>query len=149
MPRIAVVFVVLIAFASLAAGCGSGESQEEIATEVARAWVDESIDEVSNSVIELVAGEASFVTQMVGEVLAEQVHSNLDWTYSAPRRDSEARYQMTATAAVRVTIEIPLLEDKTYAVSLPFNLEVDTDARSVVRWSPDILTATVEVEEES
>ena len=89
------------------------------------------------------------MTQMVGEVLADQVRSNPDWTYSAPRRNSEARYQMTATAAVRVTIEIPLLEDKAYAVFLPFSLEIDTDARSVVRWSPDILTARVEVEEES
>ncbi len=146
MARIAALFLVLIGFASLAAGCGSGESQEEIATGVARAWVDESIEEVSHAVIELVAVEASVVTQMVGEVLAEQVRSNLDWTYSAPRRDSEARYQMTATAAVRVTIEIPLLEDKTYAVFLPFSLEIDTDARRVVRWSPDILSATVEVE---
>ena len=62
MARITALFLVLIAFASLAAGCGSGESKEDIATGVARTWVETSIDEVSDEVIELVVGEVPVVS---------------------------------------------------------------------------------------
>ena len=85
MARIAALFLILMASVSLAAGCGSGESQEDIATEVARTWVDKSIDEVSDAVVELVIGKVPVVSQIAGDAIAEQVRDNVVWSYSAPR----------------------------------------------------------------
>ena len=62
MTRITVLLLTLMAIISLATACGSGESQEDIATEVARTWVDNSIDDVSNAVAELVTGNDPIVS---------------------------------------------------------------------------------------
>ena len=143
MVRIAVSLLALITFASLAAGCGSGESKEDIASEVAKAWVSASIDEVADEVIELVVGEAPIVNQIAGAVLSDQIRDNLLWEYSPPKREAEDRYQVTATASVTLEIKIPILGAKTYAASLPFILDVDTDTEAVVRWVPDLPSARV------
>ena len=47
MTRIAALFLTLMAIISLATACGSGETQEDIATEVATTWVENSIEDVS------------------------------------------------------------------------------------------------------
>ena len=140
-----VLILALIASAGLAAGCG--ESREDITTETARAWVDQSIDEVSNTVVELVIGEVPVATQLAGQVLADKIRDNLTWTYYKPRPQDFVRYEITATAAVDFSLDIPLLGERAYVVSLPFNLEVDTDDRTVVSWWPDVLSATVEERE--
>ena len=75
--------------------------------------------------------------------MAEQIRDNLAWAYSAPRRAGEDRYRVTVTARVNLGIELPLLGDKSYAASLPFNLDVDTNTETAVRWSLDVLSATV------
>ena len=55
---------------------------------------------------------------------------------------------MTVTAQINLGIELPLLGNKAYAVFLPFDLEVDTYIETVVRWSLDVLSATVEEQSE-
>ena len=141
-------FLPLAAFVSLVAGCGSGESQEEIATGVARTWVNNSIEDVSDTVVNLVIGEAPLLSQIAGEVLAEQVGDNVAWSYSTPKRDGEDKYKVTVTASVTLRVEIPLLGTKAYVASLPFILDVDTDAKVVERWSPDVLSAEVKEQSE-
>ena len=44
---------------------------------------------------------------------------------------------MTATAAIEIEIDLPLLNTFPYAVTLPFHLMVDTDARTVQDWTAD------------
>ena len=144
MTRITVLLLTLMAIISLATACGSGESQEDIATEVARTWVDNSIDDVSNAVAELVTGNDPIVSQIAGGVLAEQVRDNVEWSYSTPKREGDEKYQVAVTASVTLSVELPLLGTKAYVVSLPFILDVDTNAKTVERWSPDALSATVE-----
>ena len=141
-------FLTLAAFVSLVAGCGSGESQEEIATGVARTWVNTSIDDVSDTVVTLVIGEAPLLSQIAGEALAKQVHDNVAWSYSTPKREGEDKYQVTVTASVTLRVEIPLLGTKAYVASLPFILDVDTNTKTVERWSPNALSATVEEQSE-
>ena len=143
MTRIAALFLTLMAIISLAAACGSGESQEDIATEVARTWVDNSIEDVSIAVAELVTGNVPIVSQIAGDVLAEQVHDNVVWSYSTPKREGDKKYQVAVTASVTLSVELPILGTKAYVVSLPFILDVDTNAKTVERWSPDALSATV------
>ena len=144
MTKIAALLLTLMAIISLATACGSGESQEDIATEVARTWVDNSIDDVSNAVAELVTGNDPIVSQIAGGVLAEQVRDNVEWSYSTPKREGDEKYQVAVTASVTLSVELPLLGTKAYVVSLPFILDVDTNAKTVERWSPDALSATVE-----
>ena len=144
MTRIAAVSLTLMVLISLAVGCGGGENQEDIATEVAKTWVDNSIENVSNAVVELVVGENPIVSQIAGDVLAGQVHDNVMWSYSTPKRESDEIYQVAVTASVTLSVQLPLLGTKAYVVSLPFILDVDTEAKTVVCWSSDVLSATVE-----
>ena len=143
MTRSIVAFLALVAIISLATACGSGKSQEEIATEVASAWVNSSIGEVSDKVVDLVVGESPVLDQIAGDILADQILDNVMWSYSASKREGEYEYQVTATASVTLSAEIPLLGTKAYVVSMPFILDVDTDAMNVSRWSPDALSASV------
>ena len=143
MLRVVVSLLVLVVAASLVVGCGGGENKEDFASEVARTWVSDSIDEVIDEVVELVAGETPVVSQIAGGVLSEQIRNNVSWEYSTPEREAEDRYQVIAIASVAVDIDIPILGTKTYAASLPFALDVDTDAETVVRWAPDLLSARV------
>ena len=79
MTKIAALFLTLMVIISLATACGSGESQEDIATEVARTWVDNSIEDVSNAVAALVIGNDPIVSKIAGDVLAGQVRDNVVW----------------------------------------------------------------------
>ena len=144
MRNIIVLLLLSTALAGLWAGCGGGESKEDIATEVAREWVNASIGLVSQATVELIVGEKPALTQLAGGVIANQVRQNLSWTYSAPKEESEDRYSITATAVADLKIDIPLLGEREYSVSAPFNLEVDTGARDVSEWSLDLLSARVE-----
>lgn len=143
MTRTTIVFLALVAIVSLATACGSGKSQEEVAIEVASAWVDGSIEEVSNAVVDLVVGESPVLNQIAGDVLADQIRDNVVWSYSASKRGVENEYQVTATASVTLSVDIPLLGTKAYVASMPFILDVDTVAKNVTRWSPDALSASV------
>ena len=144
MTKIIVLLLTSMALAGLWAGCGAGESKEDIATGVAREWVNTSIGLVSEATVELIVGEKPALTQLAGGVIADQIRENLSWTYSAPKEESEDRYSITATAVADLKIDIPLLGEKEYSVSAPFNLEIDTGARAVSEWSLDLLSARVE-----
>ena len=144
MTRIVVLLLTLIAIVSLVMACGSGESQEDIATEAARTWVDNSIEDVSHAVAALVTGNVPIVSQIAGDVLTDQVRDNVAWSYSTPKRVGDGKYEVAATASVTLSVELPILGTKVYVASLPFILDVDTNARTVERWSPDALSATVE-----
>jgi len=144
MTKNIALLLMAMALAGLWAGCGGGESKEDIATEVAREWVNASIGLVSQATVELIVGEKPALTQLAGGVIADQIRQNLSWTYSAPKEESEDRYSITATAVADFKIDIPLLGEREYSVSAPFNLEVDTGSRAVSEWSLDLLSARVE-----
>ncbi len=144
MTKIAALLLTSITLVGLWAGCGGGESKEDIATAVAKEWVNTSIDLVSDATVELVVGENPALTQLAGGVIADQIRENLSWTYSGPKEESEDRYSVTATAVADLKIGLPLLGEKEYSVSAPFNLEIDTAARTVSEWSLDLPSARVE-----
>lgn len=141
--RITVMFLLLTAAAWMLAGCG-GDDEKAVAAEVATAWVDSSIDEVSQAVAELVIDEEPAVASLAAGALSGLVRESLSWDYSDPVRLREGRYTVTATATADVQVKIPLVLDARYVATLPFNLEVDTGAKSVSSWLPDPGSATVE-----
>lgn len=125
-----------------AIGCG-GPSKEEIALETAQKWVDTSIGQVSEAVVELVAGEYPMLTGIAASALADQVRDNLDWEYSTPQRESGDLYSLTATASGEFEVKLPLLDTQEYSASVPFNLTVDISTRSVEDWSISLTDARV------
>ena len=142
MTRITVLFLTLVAILGLLAACG--DSKADIADEVAREWVDASIDLAANAAAELVIDESPALAQLAGAALAGQIREHLNWSYSTPRKLSEDRYSVIATAEGDLQIDLPLLGDKAYRVSAPFYLDIDTEARTVSNWSIDPLQARVE-----
>ncbi len=144
MARVGMVLVASLVLMGMWAGCGGGESKEDIATGVAREWVDSSIDLISDAVVELVIADRPALTQLVGGVIADQVRDNLSWTYSVPKEVGEDRYMVTATAAASLEIDLPLVGERAYSASVPFDLEIDVDAQAVLDWSVDFDSAKVE-----
>ena len=137
---------VLMVVASAVAACGGGESEADIAARVATEWVAGSIEDTSDAIVELVAAEYPAASRLASGLLAGQIRENVTWTYSVPQRRLEGRYDVTATATVRATLSLPLLGTKTYAVSLPFDLAIDTTTGRVVSWAPNLPSGTVREE---
>ena len=143
MLRMATLTILLAICAWSIIGCG-GPSNEEIAVETAQRWVDSSIDQVSDAVVELVAGEYPALAGIASAVVADQVRDNLEWEYSTPQREDDDHYSLTATATAGIQVQVPLLGSQDYSASMPFNLVVDTNERTVVSWSPNLVGASIE-----
>ena len=141
MFKIKASFAALAILAGLIAACG--ESEADIAERAAREWVAQSVQDTSNVIAELVGGDVPAASRLAGGLLAGQIRDNVTWTYSTPRQRHEGRYDVTATARVELKLSLPLLGDKAYAVSVAFDLEVDTTDATVVGWSPNLPSATV------
>ena len=144
MTRIYMVLVASLILTGVWAGCGDGKSKEDIAVGVAREWVESSVELVSDFAAELIIADRPDLTQLAGAVIADQVRDRLSWTYSVPKAVGEDRYSVIATATADLKIDLPLLGEKAYSVSAPFNLKVDTSARAVSDWSMGFDSAKVE-----
>lgn len=144
MTKFFMILLASVALIGVWAGCGGGESKEDISTKAAEEWVDSSIELVSAAAVELVIADRPALTQLAGGMIADQIRDNLFWTYSVPKEESEDRYSVTATAVAELEIDLPLLGKRAYSVSLPFDLEIDTDASAVSDWSIDFDSAKAE-----
>ena len=134
MMRMATLSLLLAICVWSVIGCG-GPSNEEIALETAQQWVDTSIDQVSEVVVDLVAGENPALAGIAASVVADQVRDNVNWEYSAPQRETGDQYSLTATASAEFEINVPLLGAREFTASVPLDLTVDTSVPSVVDWS--------------
>ena len=72
------------------------------------------------------------------------MEENLALTFSVPHRLDEGLYRVPVTAETDVEFELPVIGARAYTVALPFNIDVDIDARAVSDWSFDLAEATVE-----
>ena len=144
VARVATLLLLLATFTWTTAACGTGEDEEAVVIEVASNWVDSNVSVISETVADLVLDDEPALASLVAGGLAGLIRENISWTYSGPVRLRENRYRVTATAVADATIKIPLLDDRRYVATVPFNLEVDTNARNVVSWLPDLGSASVE-----
>lgn len=152
MKRIAVLSALVLAVAVAAVSCGGGPDREAIAAEVSTEWVDDSIEVVSEVVVELLIlspalgdtiGELPGAESLLAGIVADQIRDKVDWSYSTPALDRESLYRVTATATLEIAIDLPVIKEQPYAVTLPFRLLIDTDARTVEQWAVDLEAATV------
>lgn len=133
----------LLATAWTLAGCQNQDDDKAVAVDVASAWVDSSIDEVSSAIAELVIRERPAAATLAAGAISGLIRERLSWDYSEPVRLREGRYRVTATAVADITVQIPPLVNANYMVTMPFNLDVDTDNKEVVSWLPDLNSAAV------
>lgn len=143
MKRVAIL-ILMLAISGTAVGCG--EDRAEISTTVAMEWSQDSIDTVSEVLVELLMvapvlrdtlEKVPTAETLLTGFVADQIRDNIAWHYSVPVPGQQALYRMTATAAIEIEIDLPLLDTFPYAVTLPFHLMVDTDARTVQDWTAD------------
>ena len=147
-----VALVTALALTFAAVFCGGGPDREAISTEVATEWVQDSVDLVSEVVVELLNVSPALrdaldrmpqSKALLARLVAGQISDKIAWSYSAPVQDGEALYRVTATAAMELEIGLPLIGDQVFAVTLPFNLLIDTDARAIEEWGVDLANAAV------
>ena len=152
MKKLTVLAALLLAVAFTPISCGNGEDRAQIATEVANEWVEESIDTVSEVIVELllvapalrdVLENIPSAKTVLAGIVADQIRDKIAWRYSTPSPEREAIYRVSATAAAEFEIDLPLVEAWPYAVTLPFHLLIDTDARTVADWTADFDNAAV------
>ena len=149
MKRVAILVVLMLSMTGTAVSCG--EDRAEISTEVATEWVQDSIDTVSEVLVELLmVAPALRDTQdrvpaatLLAGFVEDQIRDKIAWRYSTPTHEEQALYRVTATAAIEIEIDLPFVEAWPYAVTLPFHLLIDTDARTVQDWTADFDNAFV------
>lgn len=150
LKTVAVVMTLVLAVAGVS--CGGGPDREAISKEVAAEWVENSIDLVSEVMVELLNVSPDLrdaldrmpqSKALLASLVADQVRDTVAWSYSTPVQDREALYRVTATAAAEIEIDIPIAGTWAYAVTLPFHLLIDTDSRTVEEWAVDLENAAV------
>ena len=150
MRRAALLLALVLAVTGTAVSCG--QDRAEIATEVANEWVQDSTDTVSEVIVELllvapalrdILENVPSAKTLLAGIVADQVRDKIAWAYSTPTPQDDVIYRVTATAAVEFEIDLPLVEAWPYAVTLPFHLLIDTNARTVQDWSADFDNAAV------
>ena len=93
--------------------------------------------------VEFVVGEQP-AAAMVRNVVAGEIHDQLDWTYSEPDRLSDGVYGITATAKSSVALDsLPLVGSISFEAMLPIDLEINVDDESVTKWTPVLSEASV------
>ena len=88
-------------------------------------------------------GKLPFAESLLARLVSDQMRDKVGWSYSTPAQDREALYRVTATAALEMDIDLPIVGERALAVTLPFHLLVDTDARAVEEWAVDLERAVV------
>lgn len=141
--RLALV-VMALACIGLAGTMACGQSQEAVATRVVTEWVTDNPAAVSQEMTRLVIGAFPLLAQVSGDFLVDRIEDSATWTYDEPECESDDRCRVTATASTTIDVSLPLLGDRRYVASLPFSLLVNTGARTVLRWTPQPLDASVE-----
>ena len=136
--RIAVILACVVAIALMGSGCGDSEADRKVqALNAARAWTATEPEEIIAPIVDLVTSGIPGASLFSG-LIAEQVADQLAWRYSDPVKTSDQIYTVVATASAQATVDIPLVGEKSYGASLPFNLQVDIGIGMVTQWSPDL-----------
>ena len=104
-----------------------------------------TLDRKLTVVSEVVAFIASGIpgASLLDGVIAEQVVKLLTWEFSDPVKTGDENYSVLATVSTSVELDLPVVGEKGYKASLPFNLRVDAGTGEVTGWSPDVSQADV------
>ena len=124
-------------------------SPEDIASEVTRAWADANAGIIVAQITERISVELPLTGRLGDAVLRTQIEDNLALVFSVPRRIGDGLYRLTVTTETVFEFDLPLIGEKAYTVSLPFNVDIDVESQTVEGWEADVSSAKVEETEPS
>lgn len=141
----------LLSLLMLAVGLGCSSSPtptptpqpERIADEVARQWAEDSAAEIGDAIAEALLEEEPLLRPVASAVVEAVLERIITWSFSSASQYQDALYDVIATASVETDVDIPLLGAKTYVISLPFTVRVDTSNRTIRSSRANILDASV------
>ncbi|MYD51452.1 MAG: hypothetical protein F4W93_08210 [Dehalococcoidia bacterium] len=122
---------------------------EDIVSEVIKGWADANADVIVAQITERISLEVPLTGRLADTVLRTQVEDNLALVFSVPRRIGEGLYRLTVTTETVLEFDLPLIGKKAYIVSLPFNVDIDVESRTVEGWEADVSSTKVKETEPS
>lgn len=119
--------------------------------EIAAAYVEDNIDEISEEIAGLMVFQApilsSVVEELGGEYLENLIYDVVQWDYAAEQSAAnDAIYEVTATSSVSLDLDIAGLVEGSVQASLPFLMIVDMDKQAVRRASPQLADASFDAD---
>ena len=118
--------------------------------EIAAAYVEDNIDEISEEIAGMMVFQApilsSVVEELGGEYLENLIYDVVQWDYAAEQSAADDIYEVTATSRVSLDLDIAGLVEGSVQASLPFLIIVDMDRQAVRRSSPQLADASFEAD---
>lgn len=115
---------------ALSIGCGSGQDPAEKVQELAKTYVHDNIDALSEEIASLIVDQNRLAHEIGGEIIEDKIHENVNWTYSQATLVRENTYEVIATADLDFELGV-LITKVSVNVSLPIDLTVDVDTERV------------------
>ena len=131
----------LVSVVLMSAACG--DDPEQVALDVAKEWSANALDSVAEEIGDAVTSDIPVLSGLAGGFVRSQLAQGISWSFSNPAQSGDARYTVRATATATLAVSIPILGGQVYEVQAPFDLDVDTDAKTVVRWTIDLTSCSV------
>ena len=142
-------------------GADNAARQKRVATDVARQWTKDKVNEVSAEIAEIVTDEITqglepgavttvvkvALEKMATSVIEDQITDTIRWTFSEPEKTADSQYEVVTTASVTITVPIPLVDDKTYDGSLDIKLTVDIENEEVAEKYINLSSAQIKEKE--
>ena len=133
-----------LAFAfALSIACGSGQDPAEKAQELAKTYLNDNIDALSEEIAGLIIDQNRLAREIGGEIIEDKIHENVKWTYSQATLVRENTYGVIATAGLDFEVGVLIAKINVNA-SLPVDLTVDVVTERV-RPEVDISGARIDV----
>ena len=121
----------------------AGRSPRTVAREVAKDWTSTRVHDAAQTFLGLMRANELALLAVAGELITDQIEERVDWSYSAPIRLEDNIYGVVVTAATGFEVDLAVLQ-KSYQLSMSFNLTIDTDEEKLMTWMPDVESLTVE-----
>ena len=117
---------------------------EDIADKVGRRWAPDNLDLIVDEIVALLLDQVPGLNQLPGVELTAQVTDNLALNFALPSRISPGVYRVPITAQTSFELKLPLIGVKVYTVTVPINLDVDVESKTVTNWELDTLSAAIQ-----
>ena len=128
---------------ALSIACGSGQDSAEKAQELAKTYLNDNIDALSEEIAGLIIDQNRLAREIGGEIIEDKIHENVKWTYSQATLVRENTYEVIATAGLDFEVGVLIAKINVNA-SLPVDLTVDVVTERV-RSEVDISGARIDV----
>lgn len=131
MRKLAAALALVVWGSLLLLACES-ESPEQIALKAAKKWADDNVGKIASFAAERLVADQPVLAKVAASLIENQIKDKVQWSFSAPVKKADGRYEVVAKATAPVNIKVPLVVDKAYDISVDYKLDVDTKAAKVV-----------------